>query len=106
MNTSISTIILAPQTPLPEWKPATWEDYLAYRDDTTNEKMRLFFYQNSLLVINMTSERINHASISDLLTMLFILWFNQTPEQILCSLGRRLLEKAPLKAAAPDLVLC
>ncbi|HEY9597959.1 MAG TPA: Uma2 family endonuclease [Cyanophyceae cyanobacterium] len=87
------------------WKPATWDDYLAYRDDPTNERMRLFFHRGYLLVIDMGWEGINHASISDLFTMLFFSWFSQKPKQIFSSMGRCLLEKPPLKAGAPDLVL-
>lgn len=106
MAASISTVI---QTDLPktlyEWKPATWEDYLAYRDGSTIERMRIFFHQEHLLVIDMGNEGINHATISDLFTILFYVWFSQRPEQIFSSLGRCVLEKPTKKAGAPDLVL-
>lgn len=87
------------------WETATWEDYLAVRDDPKTERMRIFFDRDRLLLIDMGWEGINHAPISDLFTMLFILWFSRQPEQQFSSLGRCLLEKAPHKAAAPDLVL-
>jgi len=90
---------------LHHWKPATWEDYLAYRDDTTNQRMRLFFNEKYLLVIDMGWEGIDHATISDLFTILIAFWFSQNPGQIFSSLGRCLLEKPKKKASAPDLVL-
>ncbi|MFB2979148.1 Uma2 family endonuclease [Microseira sp. BLCC-F43] len=90
---------------LHHWKPATWEDYIAYRDDTTNERMRLFFNEKSLLVIDLSGEGIDHGSICNLFTMLFYIWFSQNPGQIFSSLGRCLLEKPQIKACAPDLVL-
>lgn len=90
---------------LHHWQPATWEDYLAYRDDKTNDRMRLFFHLNRLLVIDMGWEGINHATINELFSMLFILWFIQKPEQIFSSLGGCLLEKETKQSGAPDLVL-
>jgi len=105
MTALIPKVIPTPLPRVPEWKPATWEDYLAVRDDTTTERDRVFFHENRLLVIAMPSEGINHASVSDLFTLIFGFWFSQKPEQIFCSLGRCLLEKAPLRAGAPDLVL-
>ncbi len=104
MMASTSTISLNQEKSFSEWQTATWEDYLAYRDNPHAEIFRLFYYQNKLFA-EMGTEGINHATICDLFTMLFILWFNQKPEQIFSSLGRCLLEKPPKQAAAPDLVL-
>jgi len=88
----------------PKWQPATWEDYLTWRDAPTPERIRLFFNQNQLL-IDMGSEGINHASVSDLFTMLFGFWFNHYRTQTAASFGRCLIEKQNTQAAAPDLVL-
>jgi Uma2 family endonuclease len=104
MTTSTSKIISKPEKSFSEWKTASWENYLTYRDNPNTEILRLFFNQTKLLV-EMGTEGISHATICDLFTMLFILWFNQKPEQIFSSLGRCLLEKSPQQAAAPDLVL-
>ncbi|MBC7970279.1 MAG: Uma2 family endonuclease [Verrucomicrobia bacterium] len=90
---------------LPQWRPATWYEYLAYRDEDTPLRRRLFFDDGYLLVHDMTGEGINHASFADLFTMIFAFWFMQNPEQIFSSFGRCLLEKEPLRAGAPDLVL-
>ena len=87
-----------------EWKPATWEEYLAYRDAEIPERVRLFFYRH-LLLIDMGAEGINHSTVSDLFTVLLFIWFSQFPEQTAASFGRCLLEKANTQAAAPDLVL-
>lgn len=87
-----------------QWQPATWQDYLALRDDSTLERVRLFFNQGWLW-FEMGAEGINHASVSDLLTMLFFIWSTQRPQQVFSSLGRCLLEKSPQQAGAPDLVL-
>jgi Uma2 family endonuclease len=106
MTASIPTVIETnPTKTLHIWKPATWEDYLTYRDDPTTERVRLFFHQGYLLVIDMGGEGINHATISDLFTILFFIWFSQKPEQVFSSLGRCLMEKPNTKAGAPDLVL-
>ncbi|MGA9380565.1 MAG: Uma2 family endonuclease [Phormidium sp.] len=105
MTASITTVSETNAKVLHHWQPASWEEYLVYRDDKTNNRMRLFFDLNRLLVIDMGWEGINHATINELFSMLFILWFIQKPEQIFSSLGGCLLEKAPKQAGAPDLVL-
>ncbi|GAA6616484.1 Uma2 family endonuclease [Scytonema sp. NUACC26] len=87
-----------------QWQTATWQDYVVLRDAPTLERLRIFFDEGWLWV-DMGAEGINHASISDLFTMLFFIWSTQRPDLVLSSLGRCLLEKSPLKAAAPDLVL-
>lgn len=89
---------------VPQWKPATWEEYLAFRDAETPERVRLFYYRDRLLV-DMGAEGINHSTVSDLFTVLLFIWFSQFPEQTAASFGRCLLEKANTQAAAPDLVL-
>lgn len=105
MTASILTAIQKADTlQIPQWQPATWDDYLRYRDAPTPERMRLFFNGNSLLV-DMGSEGINHARVSDLFTLLFYIWFSQFAKQTAESLGRCLLEKPNKRAAAPDLVL-
>lgn len=105
MTASILTAIQKANTlQIPQWQPATWEDYLRYRDDPTPERMRLFFNGNSLLV-DMGSEGINHARASDLFTLLFYIWFSRFVAQTAESLGRCLLEKPNQRAASPDLVL-
>ncbi len=100
----IAIIQTTPATTVPVWKPATWEDYLAYRDDPTIDRVRLFFYQDHLLT-DMGSEGINHAIICELFSMIFAFWFSQKPEEIFSSLGGCLLEKPPLRAGAPDIIL-
>lgn len=89
---------------VPQWQPATWEDYRGYRDAPTTEKVRLFF-NNNYLFVDMGSEGINHASFNNLFTMLLFIWFNRFSEQIASSLGGCLLEKPNKQAASPDLVL-
>ena len=105
MTASISTLNQSAQIPiLRRWYSAVWDDYIALRDALTPERMRLFFNEGWLWV-DMGAEGINHASISDLFTMLFFIWSTQRPEQLFTSLGRCLLEKPTKKAGAPDLVL-
>jgi Uma2 family endonuclease len=105
MTASILTAIQKADTlKIPQWHPATWKDYLRYRDDSTSERMRLFFNGNYLLV-DIGSEGINHARVSDLFTLLFGFWFSQFIAQTAESLGRCLLEKPNKRAASPDLVL-
>lgn len=101
---TVSNIKTTNSTSLPQWKSATWEEYLIYRDHPTQERVRLFFNQGQIL-IDLGSEGINHSGFSDLFTMLFVLWFSKQPEQTAASFGRCLLEKPNVQAAAPDLVL-
>ncbi len=88
-----------------QWRSASWAEYCEYRDDPSNPRLRLFFDDGALLVLDMGWEGIDHAGFCDLFTMLLGFWFAQHPEQRFTSLGRCLLEKKPNKAAAPDLVL-
>lgn len=88
----------------PRWQPATWEDYLALRDDTSDERMRLAFNEGWLWVL-MGAEGINHAAVSDLFTMMLGFWAMQHPDQVLSSFGRCLLEHPGTRASAPDLIL-
>ena len=102
--TALTSTATAIATSFPQWQPATWEDYLAYRDEPTVERVRLFF-DGKYLFVDMGSEGINHARVSDLFTLLFGFWFSRFIEQTADSLGRCLLEKPNKRAASPDLVL-
>lgn len=88
------------------WVPSQWEAYQQQRDLPTDDlnKQKLYFYQNSLLV-EMGKEGLNHASVSDLFTMLFFVIASHFQLK-LRSFGRCLLEKPTQKiAASPDLML-
>lgn len=91
-------------TSLSPWTTATWQDYLTHRDSSTDQRIKLYYYHNQLL-IQMGKEGINHACISDLFIMLFAFWFAQHPEQIINTYGGCLLEKPSKSSAAPDLVV-
>lgn len=88
---------------LPQWQPATWEEYVAYRDDLNLERVQLFYDQGYLLV-DMGTEGINHASISDLFPILFFIWFRKVGQSFKL-FGRCLIEKTNHRAASPDLIL-
>lgn len=106
MTASIATVIETNITATSsQWTTATWEDYLAVRDDRKNDNIGLCFNCDRLLVIDMGKEGINHASINNLFTMLFYIWFSQAPGLIYSSLGGCLLEKPKKQAASPDLML-
>jgi len=83
---------------------ATWADYMALRDDPSPEHINLAFNEGWLWV-TMGAEGIGHATVSDLFTSLLFLWAIQHPDQVFSSLGRCLLERAEVRASAPDLVL-
>jgi len=104
MTLATATVIRTVPDATPKWQAATWEDYLAYRDDTTSERVRLFFNQGYLL-IDMAPEGINHARVREVFAMLFFIWFSHKPGQIFDSLGGCLIEKPNRQAASPDLVL-
>jgi Uma2 family endonuclease len=88
----------------PIWHPATWEDYLAYRDDPSIERIKLFFYNNHLFA-EMGGEGINHSKFADLLILIVGFWSLQYPEQMFCTFSRCQIEKPKIQAGAPDLVL-
>jgi Uma2 family endonuclease len=102
-----NTLEISTESSLTHWQPATWQDYLNYRDDSNPDtaKARLFFNRNQLLITDMSGEGINHSGFNNLLTMIFVLWFIQFPEQKFRSLGGCLLEKPEIQAVSPDLVL-
>ncbi|NEO25759.1 MAG: Uma2 family endonuclease, partial [Kamptonema sp. SIO4C4] len=102
-NTKSSTLSKIKNS-LNQWELANWEKYEQCRDWETEERVKLYYYQNHLFV-EMGSEGINHSSISDLFTMLFFIWFGQQMQQKFASFGRCLLEKTGQSAAAPDIVL-
>jgi len=91
---------------IPQWQPATWDDYLAISEDPNLalDQIRIFFNQGYLLV-EMGQEGISHASISNLFTMIFAFWFSRQPGQSFSSLGGCVIEKPKQRAAAPDQVL-
>ena len=83
---------------------ATWQDYIAVRDSTDINWRKIAFYQGWLWV-DMGKEGPNHASFSDLMTMIFGFWAFLYPDLALQSYGRCLIEKPETQACAPDLVL-
>lgn len=83
---------------------ATWQDYLALRDDASLDCQKISF-NDGWLWADMGKEGPNHASFSNLLTMIFGFWAFLNPEIPLQSYGRCLIEKPELQACAPDLVL-
>jgi len=92
----------------PRWQPATWQEYVVCRDECDRQPdlhHQLFFNQRQLLVTTMSAEGINHAAFADLFTMIFMAWSMSHPQETFTSLGRCLMEKEGLQAAAPDLVL-
>lgn len=99
------TVSLESPVNIPRSRPAArWEDYLAVRDDPAYGDCKVAFYQGWLWV-EMGKEGINHASFSDLLTMLFGFWAFLHPEETYASLGRCLVEQVNTHACAPDLVV-
>jgi len=87
-----------------QFENATWDEYLTYRNYYPDEKIKLYFIENKLL-IEMGTEGINHASINQLFTLLIGFWFSQQADQNYTLLGGCLLEKPQKKSGAPDLVL-
>jgi Uma2 family endonuclease len=85
-------------------QPATWADYLALTDDPSIDRIRIFFDEGWMWT-EMGEEGLNHATVSDLFTMIIAFWKARHPEQIIHSLGRCQLEKTGHKACAPDLVI-
>lgn len=103
--TATSLAKTAPRNiPQNQWHRATWADYVALRDDSSPERIKLAFNEGWLWV-TMGAEGISHATVSDLFTSLLFLWAIQHSEKVFSSLGRCLLERAEVRASGPDLVL-
>lgn len=83
---------------------ATWEDYLKLRDSTDID-WRKIAYHKGWLWADMGYEGPEHASFSDLMTVIFGFWSFLNPDVPLQSYGRCLLELPETHACAPDLVL-
>ncbi|HIK21109.1 MAG TPA: Uma2 family endonuclease [Synechococcus sp. M44_DOE_062] len=96
---------LKPATqPILERHNATWQDYVAIRDHPAGDWQKLSFYRGWLWV-NMGKEGPEHASVSDLITIIFGFWAFLHPDVPLQSYGRCLIEHPETHACAPDLVL-
>jgi Uma2 family endonuclease len=98
-----AVMLVSPQTTLPQWQVASWEDYVRLRDG--GNEQRLFFHGNCLLVKDMGWEGISHSQVKDLFILLMGLWFMAHPEQEVQSMSGCLIERAGSQAAAPDLML-
>ena len=85
-------------------RDATWQDYVAVRDSEDIDWRKIAFHQGWLWV-DMGTEGLNHASFSDLMTMICGFWAFLHPNVVLQSYGRCLIEKPETQACAPDLVL-
>ncbi|MGB3404049.1 MAG: Uma2 family endonuclease [Microcoleaceae cyanobacterium] len=104
MTVSVSSQSKIVIPPLRQWHKATWQDYVALRDASIQERIKLGFNQGWMWV-DMGAEGINHSSVCDLFTMMFGFWAIQHLGEAFTSLGRCLLEKPETQACAPDLVL-
>jgi Uma2 family endonuclease len=85
-------------------RDATWQDYVAVRDNPTLDVHKISFHQGWLLV-DMGKEGPGHSSFSDLMTAVFFVWAFVHPDVVLQSYGRCILERPDTHACAPDLVL-
>lgn len=90
---------------VPKWTDATWDDYLAWRDNPNLDRDIRLFFNRGYLWIDMGNEGINHARFNDLFTLVFGFWFARQPELLVDSLSGCVIEKPKQQAAAPDKVL-
>lgn len=101
----MTTLVSIPElTQIPQWKPATWEDYLSYINNRHLEIANITFDQGYLW-IDMGNEGINHARFNELLTLIFGFWFALQPDVLVDFLGGCVIEKPNQRAASPDKVL-
>ncbi len=91
------------------WHNATWDDYVALRDDESIEFKKISFHKilttTGWLWVDMSHEGIDHSRFSDLMTMIFYIWKLLHPVERLDSLGRCLIECPDSHGCSPDLVL-
>ncbi len=102
-----STTPVAPTLSLaaPQWTPATWDDYLAWRDNPNLDKDVRLFFNEGYLWVDMGNEGINHARFNELFTLVFGFWFARQPGVLVDSLGGCVLERPNVRSAAPDKIL-
>ncbi len=101
----MTTLVSIPEsTQIPQWQPATWEDYLGYVNNRHLDNINITFNQGYLLV-DMGNEGINHARFNELLTLVFGFWFARQPGILVDLLGGCVIEKPNQRAASPDKVL-
>jgi Uma2 family endonuclease len=105
---------ITPKRPHPDltsqtWHDATWDDYVALRDDESIEFKKLSFHKTEnttgWLWVDMSHEGIDHSRFSDLMTMIFYIWKLLHPTERLDSMGRCLIECPDSHGCSPDLVL-
>jgi Uma2 family endonuclease len=100
-----TTTLLKPNSPdIPQWQLGTWEDYLNLLDSPAAEDWK-FFFNRGYILTDMSAEGINHAKYCDLLTMIFLVWFLQYPEQKAQSMSNCTLCRSGQQGASPDKVL-
>jgi Putative restriction endonuclease len=85
-------------------RDVTWQDYAAIRDSVEMNWQKIAFHKGWLWV-DMGQEGPNHASFSDLMTIIFGFWAFLHPDLVLQSYGRCLIDKPETHACTPDLVL-
>jgi Uma2 family endonuclease len=90
--------------PKQKWQQATWDDYVALRDDDQSDRCKLFF-DNQQLWVEMGAEGINHAKFGDLFSMILFLCAVKFPDIKLNTFGGCQMEKKGKRAVAPDIVL-
>ncbi|MDX2253901.1 MAG: hypothetical protein NW214_00140 [Pseudanabaenaceae cyanobacterium bins.39] len=83
---------------------ATWDDYVAVRDNSDINCRKIAFHQAWLLV-DMGTEGLGHSSSSDLMTAIFFVWAFLNPDVMIQSYGHCLIDLSETHACAPDLVL-
>ncbi len=86
----------------PQWKNATWSEYLAIVENPNLEDVRVFYNEGELW-IDMGYEGINHAKFNLLFALIFGFWFTQKqPEQTYDLLGGCVMEKPNKTGVSPD----
>ncbi|MCA6534666.1 MAG: Uma2 family endonuclease [Pseudanabaena sp. M176S2SP2A07QC] len=90
--------------PKQQWQQATWDDYVALRDDYKSDRCKLFF-DNQHLWVEMGAEGINHAKFGDLFAMILLVCATKFPDLKLSTFGGCQIEKKGNRAVAPDIVL-
>ncbi|HEY9706292.1 MAG TPA: Uma2 family endonuclease, partial [Allocoleopsis sp.] len=86
----------------PQWKNATWSEYLAIVENPDLEDVRVFYNEGELW-IDMGNEGPLHAKFNILFALIFYLWFAQKqPEQIYDLFGGCVIAKPNQKGVSPD----
>lgn len=104
MTVTTAKFILPEAGKIPQWQPATWEDYITACENPSLAEAKIFFHEGYIW-IDMGNEGPQHARFNNLLTLVYYAWFVSKGGQAFDDLGGCVIEKPKVGGGAPDRIL-